>query len=58
MPDQPGTILPSHPLDLDWRYFATTTTQDALVAASAGQIDAEIFATGYAIIHAERQPVG
>lgn len=58
IPDQPGTILPWHPFDLGWTYLATTTTQDALVAGSRRQIAAEIYATGYAIIDVERQPVG
>jgi len=57
MPDHPETILPLHPLDLDWRYMATTTTQDALVSGSASQIAAEIYATGYAIIDVESQTV-
>jgi hypothetical protein len=32
LPDRPDAYLPAHPRSLSWRYFATVSSEDNLVA--------------------------
>jgi len=50
LPLDPGTAIPRHLQNLEWRHFATTLTGDKLLGAQAAAIEADIERDGYALV--------
>jgi hypothetical protein len=50
LPDQADAAIPRHLQGIEWRYFATTSTTDRLLARSRVDVERELAAEGYAIV--------
>lgn len=50
LPDRADAAIPKHLQGLEWRYFATTSTTDRLLAKSRVNVERELETEGYAII--------
>jgi hypothetical protein len=50
LPDRADAAIPKHLQGLEWRYFATTSITDRLLAKSRVDIERELEAEGYAIV--------
>jgi len=50
LPDRADAAIPKHLQGMDWRYFATTSTDDRLLAKSRIDVAQELEAQGYALL--------
>ncbi len=50
LPTSPGAAIPQHLRSLQWDYFATIATSDALIGASADQVEDNLARDGYALV--------
>lgn len=44
--EMPFALLPTHPRALNWKYFATVSLDDALLASQRSAIEAALVSTG------------
>jgi hypothetical protein len=50
LPDAPRAVVPRHLQSANWTYFATTTSDDALIGATAEKVETDLAVDGYSVV--------
>ena len=50
LPADPDASIPQNLRSYEWTYFATTTSSDKLIGATAAAVEAEIAEQGYSVV--------
>jgi hypothetical protein len=50
LPSGPEAVIPSHLRGIDWRYFATTESDDKIIGLAPGEVEVALARDGYLVV--------